>query len=91
MHTCAGFSEEERLKLQSVDVEVAVCGCVARHGCRIVAEDIPHTPDPRTELIKSFGLQAYACHPLLDHQVERRAPSPSAPANGPASPMMICR
>ena len=42
-----------------------LCGCVARDGCRIVAEDIVHTPDIRTDLVKSYGIQAYACHPLL--------------------------
>jgi PAS domain S-box-containing protein len=29
-----------------------------------VAEHIPTTPDVRTELVKSFGIKAYACHPL---------------------------
>jgi light-regulated signal transduction histidine kinase (bacteriophytochrome) len=32
---------------------------------RIVAEDICAIPDPRTELVKSYGIQAYACHPLM--------------------------
>jgi PAS domain S-box-containing protein len=29
-----------------------------------VAEGIATTPDPRTELVKSFGIKAYACHPM---------------------------
>ena len=45
---------------------MAVCGCVARDGCRIVAEDIQNTPDPRADMVRSFGIQAYACHPLMD-------------------------
>jgi len=44
---------------------VAVCGCAARDASRIVCENIPVTPDPRTELVKSFGIKAYACHPLF--------------------------
>ena len=24
-----------------------------------------NTPDPRTEIAKSYGIQAYACHPLM--------------------------
>ena len=44
---------------------MAVCGCAARDGTRIVAEDIFNTPDLRTELVKSYGIQAYACHPLM--------------------------
>ena len=37
-----------------------------RDGCRIVAEHIQTTPDPRTDLVRGFGIQAYACHPLLN-------------------------
>ena len=44
-----------------------MCGCAARDACRIVAEDIPNTPDPRTDLVKSYGIRAYACHPLMAH------------------------
>ena len=42
-----------------------MCGSAARDGCRIVAEDIQTTPDVRTELVKSYGIQAYACQPLM--------------------------
>ena len=30
-----------------------------------MAEHIPTTPDVRTELVKAYGIKAYACHPLL--------------------------
>lgn len=65
LNACAGIPEEERTKLEWLDYGVAVCGCAARDACRIVAEDIPNRPDPRTELVKSYGIQAYACHPLM--------------------------
>lgn len=64
LNACAGIPEEEVRKLEWLDYGVAVCGCVARDGVRIVAEDIFHTPDARTELVKSYGIQAYCCHPL---------------------------
>ncbi len=35
------------------------------HGVRIVADNIPETFDPRTDLVRSYGIKAYACHPLL--------------------------
>ncbi|MDD5207230.1 MAG: PAS domain S-box protein, partial [Desulfobacterales bacterium] len=44
---------------------VAVCGCVAQEGRRIIAQFIQQTDDPRTELVKSYGVQAYCCHPLM--------------------------
>jgi GAF domain-containing protein len=66
LNACAGIPEEEVRKLEWLDYGVAVCGCVARDKARIVAEDIFHTPDARTELVRSYGIQAYCCHPLKD-------------------------
>ena len=65
LNACAGIPEEEQAKIEWLDYGVAVCGCVARDGCRIVAEDMPKFPDSRTDLVRSFGVQAYACHPLM--------------------------
>jgi PAS domain S-box-containing protein len=65
LNACAGIPEEAAGKIEWLDFGVAVCGCAAQSGERIVAEDIFHTPDLRTELVKSYGIQAYACHPLL--------------------------
>ncbi|MBP1715304.1 MAG: diguanylate cyclase, partial [Deltaproteobacteria bacterium] len=64
LNAYAGIPEEEARKIEWLDYGVAVCGCVARDGLPILAEDIFHIPDPRTELVKSYGIQAYACHPL---------------------------
>ncbi|MGA2555846.1 MAG: GAF domain-containing protein, partial [Verrucomicrobiota bacterium] len=64
LNAWAGISKEEAGKMEWLDFGVAVCGCAARDGCRIVAENILSTTGPRTELVKSFGIQAYACHPL---------------------------
>jgi PAS domain S-box-containing protein len=65
LNACAGIPAEEARRIEWLDYGVAVCGCAARDGCRIVAEHIPDTPDPRTDLVKSYGIRAYACHPLL--------------------------
>jgi PAS domain S-box-containing protein len=64
LNACAGIPEKVAKEIERLDYGVAVCGCVARDGVRIVAENILDTPDPRTELVKSFGIKAYACHPL---------------------------
>ena len=64
LNACAGIPPEDARRIEWLDYGAAVCGCAARDACRIVAEDIAHTPDPRTELVKSYGIQAYACHPL---------------------------
>ena len=65
LNACAGIPEEEAEQIKWLDYGVAVCGCVARDGERIIAEDIFNTPDLRTDLVKSYGVQAYACHPLM--------------------------
>jgi PAS domain S-box-containing protein len=65
LNAFAGIPEEDARRIEWLDFGIAVCGCAARDGCRIVAEHIPTTPDQRTELVKSFGIKAYACHPLL--------------------------
>ena len=65
LNACAGIAPEAARQIEWLDYGVAVCGCAARDGCRIVAEHIPTTPDPRTDLVKSYGIKAYACHPLL--------------------------
>ena len=68
LNAYAGIPEEEAQKIAWLDYGVAVCGCAAQDACRIVAEHIPTTPDPRTELVKSYGIKAYACHPLLESE-----------------------
>jgi PAS domain S-box-containing protein len=64
LNACAGVDDATAGSIKWLDCGVAVCGTVARDKQRIVAEDIQHSSDPRTALIKSFGIQAYACHPL---------------------------
>jgi signal transduction histidine kinase/putative methionine-R-sulfoxide reductase with GAF domain len=64
LNACAGVTEETAKEIEWLDFGVEVCGCVARDGCRIIAEDIPNTADERTSLVRSLGIQAYACHPL---------------------------
>jgi len=65
LNVCAGIPDEDARAIKWLDYGVAVCGCVARDRIRIIANDIFHTPDVRTDLIKSYGIQAYCCHPLM--------------------------
>lgn len=65
LNAYAGIGEETARQIHFLDYGAAVCGCAAQEACRIVAENIPATSDVRTELIRSFGISAYACHPLF--------------------------
>ena len=65
LNASAGIPPETAKAIEHLDYGVAVCGCVARDRQRIIATHILQTHDPRTELVKSFGIQAYCCHPLI--------------------------
>jgi PAS domain S-box-containing protein len=65
LNAYAGIPEDVAKNIEWLDFGVAVCGCAARDGCRIVVENIPETSDPRTDLVKSVGIKAYASHPLM--------------------------
>ncbi|RJR31371.1 MAG: GAF domain-containing protein [Desulfobacteraceae bacterium] len=61
LNAYAGIPAEETHKLDLLDFGPAVCGCVVREGKRTIF----NTPDVLSELVKSNGIQAYACHPLM--------------------------
>lgn len=65
LNAYAGIPDEDARRIEILTFGSAVCGCVARDGVRIVAEDIGSVADPRTDLAKSYGVKAYCCHPLV--------------------------
>jgi GAF domain-containing protein len=65
LNAYAGISPEAAAAIRQLDFGVAICGCVALHGERIIAEDIQNSDDSRTQLVKSYGVKAYCCHPLM--------------------------
>ena len=65
LNAWAGIPDQEAQRIEWLDYGVAGCGCTGESGCPMVAEDIASSDEPRTELVKSYGIQAYACHPLL--------------------------
>jgi K+-sensing histidine kinase KdpD len=67
LNSYAGIPPDVARDIEWLEYGQAVCGCVARDSCRIVAEDIQHSEDLRADLVRSFGISAYACHPLIAH------------------------
>ena len=65
LNAYTGIPEEEVPGIRSLVYGDAICDCIALNGHCIVAEHIFSHPDSQTELIQSYGIQAYACHPLL--------------------------
>lgn len=65
LNACGGIPAEDVRKMEWLDYGVGLCGCSARDGCRLVVEDLQDTDDQYTALVRPFGIQAYACHPLM--------------------------
>jgi len=65
LNACGGLTDEQARSLEWLDDEATVCGYVAKTADHFVAEDIAVDGDPRLEVVKALGIQAYACHPLL--------------------------
>ena len=64
LNAYAGVSAGFAGKIEWLDYGVAICGCVARDGCRIISGNIPENGDPGADLVRSLGIKAYACQPL---------------------------
>ncbi|MBI5055747.1 MAG: PAS domain S-box protein [Nitrospirae bacterium] len=65
LNAYAGVSEKAAKEIEWLCFGETVCDYVARDGRRIVAENIQETLDHRTDLARSIGMKAFACHPLL--------------------------
>ncbi len=65
LNTFGGMTDETAQKIEWLDFGQAICGCVAQEGKRIVAENIQESCDVRADLVRSFGIKAYACHPIM--------------------------
>jgi signal transduction histidine kinase/ActR/RegA family two-component response regulator len=60
-----GVSEETVRNIARLEFGRTVCGTVARERKPIVATHIQQSDDPKVQLVKSLGIRAYACNPLL--------------------------
>lgn len=65
----AGLDAELEREFALCDTSGTFCGCVSQTCQPIVAENVQGSSDPRTRLVRSCGLRAYACFPLLDGAV----------------------
>ncbi|MDR6121192.1 PAS domain S-box-containing protein [Bacillus sp. SLBN-46] len=63
----SGIPETTAKEIEWLELGEAVCGCVARDRLRIVAEKIDTSDDVRVQLVKGWGIKAYACHPLMSY------------------------
>ncbi|MDB6034922.1 MAG: multi-sensor hybrid histidine kinase [Verrucomicrobiales bacterium] len=67
LDSCAGIPEEVSRTIQRLQFGQAVCGTVAENRKAWVVTHVQESLEPKVELIRSFGLRAYACFPLNIH------------------------
>lgn len=60
-----GFDREMVQRCLRLDFGQAICGTVAATGRPMHVADIQNTLDPIADLVRSAGINAYACEPLL--------------------------
>lgn len=65
MGSYAGIPEDVAGTLQRVEFGQAVCGMVALERAGKVVESVQDRSDEMTSLIRTLGITAYSCHPLM--------------------------
>ncbi len=65
LNAYAGVADAQADAITQLAFGAAICGCVFETGQRMLVEDVQHSDDPRVSLIRAYGIQAYACHPLF--------------------------
>ena len=60
-----GFPEHVVQKCLTLDFGQAVCGTVAATGRAMHVTNIQQSLDPQADLVRSAGMTAYACQPLM--------------------------
>jgi signal transduction histidine kinase len=65
LESCAGIPEDIASSIDRLEFGQAICGTVARMRAPLTVGNIQESDDPKVQLVKSFGIRAYSCSPLL--------------------------
>ncbi len=60
-----GISSQKAAQISGLDFGTTVSGMVARDNQSMIFDHVDQRDDPLTALVKSFGVHAYCCHPLM--------------------------
>lgn len=60
-----GFTASEAQQVEWLEYGQTVCGAVAQQGQQIVYAAIPKSTDPKVDHLRSLGIRAYSCQPLI--------------------------
>jgi signal transduction histidine kinase/DNA-binding response OmpR family regulator len=65
LESCMGVSEEQMQSMKRLEFGQAICGTAAVLRKPLVRSFIQSSNDPKVQLVKGFGIRAYACSPLV--------------------------
>ena len=65
LNACDGISAEKTAQISGLDFGTTVSGIVARDNHSMIFDHVQQRDDPLTALVRSFGVHAYCCHPLM--------------------------
>lgn len=65
LDSCAGIPTDIARTISCLNFGDAICGNVALGRKAIIATHIQKSQDPQVQLVKSLGMRAYACNPLM--------------------------
>lgn len=65
LESYAGVRPEVAHEIGRLAFDEAFCGSVAAHREPLLVGSVQESDDPRAQLVKSFGIRAYACFPML--------------------------
>ena len=63
--SCEGIPKETVHTIERLEFGKSICGTVAFLRQTLVVTHIQQSDDPKAELVKSLGLRAYVCNPLI--------------------------
>jgi PAS domain S-box-containing protein len=67
LRALSGFPAEAFKLLERLELGQAISGAVAVTQQAMLVEDVLHSTDERTNMIRSLGIKTYVCYPLVVH------------------------
>jgi len=64
LHSYLGISEQRAQAIEYLDYGQGIGGTVAETGQQLVVERVQESCDPKAEIVKQWGVRAFACYPL---------------------------
>jgi signal transduction histidine kinase/DNA-binding response OmpR family regulator len=65
--SCGGLTSEQAVQFHRLDLERNLCARVVKSKAPLILNDLQNHKEEWTQGARSFGITAYACHPLLAH------------------------